>query len=119
MCVTEALVESLSAMQITIPKDDADSCLIACKSRRNLAGRLATRLLTKEERCGSNTRGMCGKKALNVSKVKAIYSLCISNYPLKCCSAAAEDMRNAMDKMYGKTKVIQPENLLPAHPTVS
>ena len=74
MCLTEVLVESSSAMHITIPQDDVDSCLITCKSRRNLAGRLATRLFTKEERCGSNTRGMCRKKVLNLSKVKAIYS---------------------------------------------
>ena len=93
--------------ECTIPRDDVDHCLIACKSRRNLAGRLATRLFTKQERCRSNTRGMCSKKVPNVSKVKSIYSSCISNYLLECLetSASAEkEMRNAVDEVYRKTK---------------
>ena len=102
----------------TIPQDVVDLCLNACKSSRNLAGRLASRLFTKEERCVSNTRGMCGKKALNGHKVKAIYSCCIANYPLErleTSSQVEKEMRNAVDEVCRKTKIPkEAENLLPA-----
>ena len=99
---------ALIGHEYVIPQDDVDHWLI-------LAGWLASRLFTKQEKCGSNTRGMCGNKALNVSEVKTIYSCCISNYPLErleTSTVAERDIRNAVDKVCRKTKV-QREKFLP------
>ena len=66
----------------------------------------------------SNTRSMCRKKALNVHKVKAIYSCCIANYPLErleTSSQVEKEMMNAVDKVCRKMKIPQEaENLLPS-----
>ena len=62
-------------------------------------------------------QGHVWKKALKVSKVKAIYSCCISDYSLErleTSAAAEKEMRNADDEVCRKTKNPQAENL-PAH----
>ena len=47
--------------ELVIAQEDVVQCLAACKSRRNLAARLANKLFTTEEKFGSNCRGACGK----------------------------------------------------------
>ena len=50
-----------------------------------------------------------------LSFVKAIYTCCISNYPLErleTSAAAEKEMKNDVDEVCRKTKVLQPENLL-------
>ena len=62
-----------------------------------------------EERIGSNSRGLCGKKALNGVKVKAIHNVCIKHFPLQRMETTAmadKDMRNAIDEACRKTKVV-------------
>ena len=101
----------------SIAQEDVAHCLKACKSRRNLAGRLATRLFSAQERVGSNCRGACGKRKLNTLKVRSIYSCCIANFPLERLETsitAEKEMRNAIDEVCRKTKITQSENLLPA-----
>ena len=55
-------------------------CMINCRSRKNLAGRLALSLFTKEERITSNCRGVRGKKPLDPARLKAIKIACITEY---------------------------------------
>lgn len=55
-----------------VPPDAVTSALQTCRSRRNLVMRLATKIFTVPERSRSNCRGVLGKKALDVYKVKAI-----------------------------------------------
>ena len=86
----------------SIVQEDVVQCLKGCKSRRNLAGWLASRLFSVQERLESNCRGACGKKALSVLKVKSICSCCMANYPLERLetgSSAEREMRNAIDEV--------------------
>ena len=95
------------ASEHAIAQEDVDRCLAACRSRRNLAARLANRIFSTEEKAKSNCRGLCGKKALNCLKVKAILSTCITHYPLdwlETGATAEKEMRNAIDKVCRKTK---------------
>ena len=94
---------------------DVAHCLKACKSRRNLAGRLVSRLFFAQEKVGSNCRCACGKLKLNTLKVQAIYSCCIAYYPLEhleTSTTAEKEMRNTIDKVCRKTKITQSENVL-------
>ena len=56
---------SVGGSEFLIAQEDVVQCLAACKSRRNLAARLANKLFTTVEKLGSNCRGACGKTALN------------------------------------------------------
>ena len=68
--------------EFVIAQEDVVQCLAVCKSRRNLAARLANKLFTTEEKFGSNCRGACGKTALNYLKVQAIFVTCSKHYPM-------------------------------------
>ena len=65
----------------TVPESVLRELLLGCRSRRNLAGRLADRLFTTEEKCTSNYRGVLKKQKLNPKKTDAIRRACIANYP--------------------------------------
>ena len=67
---------SVGGGEFLIAQEDEVQFLAACKSRRNLAARLANKLFTMEEKFGSNCRGACGKTALNYLKVQAIFATC-------------------------------------------
>ena len=60
-----------------IPAEDITSPPNACRSQKNLVGRLAAKTFFPRERASSNIRGKLGKAALNGSKLKAIYSACM------------------------------------------
>ena len=82
-------------------------CLAVCKSRRNLAARLANKLFTTEEKFGSNCGGACGKTALNYLKVQAIFATCCKHYPLdrlETGTTAEREMHNVIDEVCRKTK---------------
>ena len=66
-----------------IPDGILYNCLSSCKSRKNLAARLAAKVFTIEERTTSNSRVLCGKNALDGVKLKAIHDLCIKQFPLE------------------------------------
>ena len=98
---------SVGGGEFLIAQEDVVQCLAACKSRRNLAARLANKLFTTEEKFGSNCRGACGKTALNYLKVKAIFATCSKHYPLdrlETGATAEREMRNAIDEVCRKTK---------------
>ena len=88
--------------------------LQGCRSRRNLAGRLAAQVYTLRERSGSNCRGKQGKTALDQVKLKAIFTTCMQQYPLQRLETqltADKEMRNAIDEVCRKTRPItEPEN---------
>ena len=101
------LQHSFNLQEYVIPESTIYSCLIACKSRRNLASRLATQVFTVEKTTTSNSRGLCGKKALDPSKLKAIHEVAVKNYPLERLETKAsteKEMRTAIDEACRKTK---------------
>ena len=105
--ITLQLQHSFILQEYIIPESTIYSCLIACKSRRNLASQLATQVFTVEERTTSNSRGLCGKKALDPSKLKAIHEVAVKNYPLERLetkASAEKEMRTAIDEACRKTK---------------
>ena len=60
-----------------------------------------------EERICSNLLGLCGKKALNGIKIKAIHDLRLKHFPLERMDtedSANKDMRYAIDEVCRKTK---------------
>ena len=96
-----------------IPAEDIAFALNACRSRRNLAGRLAAKIFSQRERATSNCRGKLGKTALNSLKVKAIYSTCMKYYPLQRLESTAmadREMRNAIDEICRKSRAVETEN---------
>ena len=56
-----------------VTREDVDMCLLSCRSRRNLAAQLAKKIFSIQERATSNCRGVCGKIALEQTKLKAIH----------------------------------------------
>ena len=105
--ITLQLQHSFNLQEYIIPESTIYSCLIACKSRRKLVSRLATQVFTVEERTTSNSRGLCGKKALDPSKLKAIHEVAVKNYPLERLetrASAEKEMRTAIDEACRKTK---------------
>ena len=105
--ITLQLQHSFNLQEYAIPESTIYSCLIACKSQRNLASWLATQVFTVEERTTGNSRGLCGKKALDPSKLKAIHEAAVKNYPLKGLetkASAEKEMRTAIDEACRKTK---------------
>ena len=65
------------------PPDAVNSALQACRSRRNLAARLAAKIFAVPERSGRNCRCVVGKKAVDIYKVKAIYDACMQQFPCR------------------------------------
>ena len=55
-------------------------CMVGCRSRKNLAGRLTLSLFNEKERKTSNCRGVRGKSKLDPAKLKAIKLACIRQY---------------------------------------
>ena len=68
--------------EFVIPQEDVAVAAQSCRSRRNLAARLATAIFPPHERAGSNCRGVLGKTALNGLKVKAIYTTSLQHFRL-------------------------------------
>ena len=83
----------------------------ACRFHRNLAAMLTAKMVSPQQHFGSNCRGVLGKKALNVPKLKAIYNACMQHFPLqhfplqRLKSASASEMRNPIDEVCHKTKL--------------
>ena len=97
----------------SIPPTLVASCLHGCKSRRNLAGRLAAQIFPAEERKLSNVKGALGKKRLDPLKANAIFTVCLQKFPLDRLETrllAEKDMRNAVDETCRKTKIPGCEN---------
>ena len=95
------------APEFIIPLEDVAVAVQGCKSRRNLAARLAMAVFLPHKRAGSNCRGVLGKTTLNSLKVKAIYSTSLQHFPLHRLETkvtADKDMRNAIDEICRKTK---------------
>lgn len=65
------------------PPNAVNSALQACRSRRNLAARLAAKIFAVPERSGRNCRCVVGKKAVDIFKVKAIYDACMQQFPCR------------------------------------
>ena len=98
---------NVGSAEFMIAQEDVVQCLAACKSRRNLAARLANKLFTTEEKFRSNCRGTCGKTALNYLKVQAIFATCSKHYPLdrlETGTTAEREMHNVIDEVCRKTK---------------
>ena len=94
--------------EYAVTREDVDMCLLSCRSWRNLAARLAKKIFFIQERATSNCREVCGKKALDQSRVKAIHATCMKHYPLErleMAITAEKDMRNAIDEVCRKTKI--------------
>ena len=73
-----------------------------CRSRRNLAGRLANLLFTDEEKSTSNYRGVLNKKRLDIRKTEAIRKASISDFPPKqyeTSQMVERDIREGVDEM--------------------
>ena len=51
-------------------------CRVGCRSRKNVAGKLALAIFTLDERKTSNCHGVRGKKKLDPSRLKAIKQAC-------------------------------------------
>ena len=101
------LDSSVNLEDFSIPREHIISGLNGCRSRRNLMSRLTTRIFTAEERLSSNSRGLCGKRALNSIKLDAIHRVCLKHFPLDRLeqeSHVQRDMRNAIDEACRKTK---------------
>ena len=100
---------AVASYEHAIVQEDVNQYLASCKSRRNLAARLANKLFTTQEKASSNCRGVCGKTALNCLKVKAIFSTCIKHYPLdrlETGTTAEKEMRNTIEDVCRKIKIV-------------
>ena len=67
---------------------------------------LTKTLFSEQEKLPSNLCGICGKKALNCFKLKAVHSTCLKHYPLEkleTVAVAEKEMRNAIDEVCRKT----------------
>ena len=91
-----------------MPRDILETVTHGCRSRRNLAARLAGKLFSLCKRAGSNCRGVLRKNALNSHKVSGIYSVCMEHFPLQCLEtrfSAEKGMRNVIDEACRRTKL--------------
>lgn len=93
-----------------VPHEDVAHCVVSCRSRRNLARRLAMKIFSPQEKIGSNCRGVLGKRALNIVKVRAIFASCLQQFPLmedlENNFMAEKEMRNAIDEICRKAKPV-------------
>ena len=91
-----------------IAGDVVNLALQSCHSRRNLAAWLAAKVYTLRKRAGSNCRGKQGKTALDVEKLKTIFTTCMQHFlllRLETQLMAHKEMRNAVDEVCRKTKM--------------
>ena len=98
---------SVTIGEYRISGETLNLAMQGCRSRRNLAARLALKVYTLRERTGSNCRGKQGKTALDQGKLKAIFSTCMLQFPLQRLETqimADKEMRNAVDEVCRKTK---------------
>ena len=92
-------VQSQIGDSFVIPQAVVRDAAQGCRSRRNLAGRLANSLFTKEEKQTSNCRGI--KNRLDISKTNAIWRACITQFPGKQheTEQIIEEVREGIDEM--------------------
>lgn len=108
--LTDVSNRSASVGDYCIPQEYVAQGVVCCRSRRNLARRLAMNIFSLEEKIGSNCRGVRGKRALNVIKVRAIYSTCLQQYPLEGLDTdffAEKEMKTAIDEVCRKAKPVE------------
>ena len=109
-----SIMDLLSNMQSTSSHVPANTCNVipqhilieakcGCRSRRNLAGRLALSLYTEEERTSSNYRGVLNKiKKLDPIRSEAIRNACVTEFPPKQFETPLmiqKEIREGMDEM--------------------
>ena len=90
-----------------VPADVVATALFGCRSRRNLAARLAAKVFTVQERQASNCRGVMGKTPLDVFRVKAINAASMYHFALQRLETqvvADKEMRTAIDEVCRKAK---------------
>ena len=90
-----------------MPADVVATAVFGCRSRRNLAARLAAKVFTVRERQASNCHGVMGKTPLDIFRVKAIYAVSMHHFPLQRLEMkviADKEMRTAIDEVCRKTK---------------
>lgn len=75
-------VRSSPSETYEIPLSTVKDTAQGCRSRRNLAGRLANALFTSEEKRTSNCRGI-NKDKLDFRRVSAIRRACVIEFPAK------------------------------------
>ena len=91
-------------------------CRVGCRSRKNLAGKLALAIFTPDERKTSNCRGVRGKKKLDPSRLKAIKLACITEYRPKSSDDKAlilKELRISVDeacRRQPKKKIFNDDN---------
>ena len=80
-----SLADDLDETMFEIPFRELREASHGCRSRRNLAGRLAklNLLFTDEEKSTSNYRGVLNKIRLDIRKTEAIRKACTSDFPPK------------------------------------
>ena len=81
--------------------------MVGCRSRKNLAGRLATKIFREEELLVSNFRGKCNKNKLDETKTDAIRRACIAEFPLRSHENGyimERDIREGVDEMGRRVK---------------
>ena len=94
-------VQSQVGDSFVIPQAVVRDAAQRCWSRRNLTGRLANSLFTKEEKHTSNCRGI-KKKRPDISKTNAIRRACIAQFPSKQHETEQmieEEVREGIDEM--------------------
>ena len=90
-----------------VPPDVVSIVLFRCKSRRNLAACLVSKIFSVYERQGSNWHGVLGITPLDVYRVKAINSVCMQHFSLQLLETqllADKEMRTVIGKLCRKTK---------------
>ena len=97
-----SLTDDLDETMFEIPFRELREASHGCRSRRNLAGRLANLLFTDEEKSTSNYRGVLNKKRLDIRKTEAIRKACTSDFPPKqyeTSQMVERDIREGVDEM--------------------
>ena len=100
-----------------IAQEDVAHCLKACKSRQNLAGRLASRLFSARESWKQLQGCLWKNKTQHSQSASNILLLHCKLPPFACLetsSTAKKEMRNAIDEVCRKTKITHSKNVLPA-----
>ena len=81
--------------------------MLGCRSRKNLAGRLAAKIFSEEEMLSSNFRGVCNKKLLDECKTDAIRRACFVEFPFRAHEneyIVERDIREGVDEMGRRLK---------------
>ena len=81
--------------------------MLGCRSRKNLAGRLAAKIFSEEEMLSSNFRGVCNKKLLDEGKTNAIRRACFVEFSFRAHEneyIVERDIREGVDEMGRRLK---------------